>query len=74
MTRSATNRGFVIYDEFDDRYRHRVSVQESSLATEACCWIFTGDGSGGAAHLTVEQAIRVRDALDVFIRENEETP
>ena len=64
--RSTTDRGFAIYDEFTDRYGNQVSVVESSLATEACCWIF----SGKAPHLTVEQARRVRDALDAFVREN----
>jgi len=65
MTR--TDRGFTIYDQFDDRYGHSVRIQESSLATEPCVWIFP---LGGAAHLTLDQAKRVRDALDTFIKEN----
>ena len=64
--RSTTERGFTIYDQFTDRYGNEVSVVESSLATEACCWIFAGK----APHLNVEQAKRVRDALDAFIAEH----
>lgn len=67
--RSATERGFTIYDQFTDRYGHRVTVQESSLATEPCCWIFH---DSTAPHLTLSQARRVRDALDTFIRENQQ--
>lgn len=64
--RSTTERGFTIYDEFTDRYGNEVSVVESSLATEACCWIFCDR----APHLTVAQARRVRNALDAFIAES----
>ena len=66
MNRSTTDRGFTIYDQFTDRYGKQVTITESSLATESCVWIHS---SGGAPHLTVEQARRVRDALGAFIAE-----
>ena len=74
LNRSTTERGFTIYDEFIDTYGTGVRVQESSSAEEARVWIFTdgearGSGSG-TPHLNVEQARRVRDALDAFIGEH----
>ncbi len=41
------------------------TVQESSLATERCVWIGYGDKR---AHLNVEEATLVRDALNEFIQ------
>ncbi len=70
--RSATERGFVIYDEFTDTYGREVRIQESSHADGDRCWIFTDGSPGAAPHLDVEQARRVRDALDVFIGEHED--
>lgn len=58
-----TQRGFRIYTHFRDRYGNEVRVQQSSLATESCVWIFSDEDP----HLTVEQAQVVRDALDEFI-------
>lgn len=71
--RSTTERGFAIYDEFTDTYGGEVSVQESSIATDCRVWIFVRHyrETGGGAHLNIEQAKRVRDALDAFIRENQ---
>ena len=66
--RSVTERGFTIYDEFADSYGGRIRVQESGAAMEPRCWIFI-DGNPGVPHLNVEQAKRVRDALDAFITE-----
>ena len=75
--RSTTDRGFTVYDEFTDKYGSKIRVQESSIATEPCCWIFADAASSMAAttqpHLTVEQAKRVRDALDAFIQEHEDS-
>lgn len=67
--RSITERGFTIYDEFTDTNGSQIRVQESSIATESRCWIFANPPS---PHLNVEQAKRVRDALNAFIRECEE--
>jgi predicted trehalose synthase len=38
--RSFTPRGFAAYAEFTDKYGSTVRVQESSLATDDCVWIF----------------------------------
>jgi hypothetical protein len=57
---------FRIYAEFVDTYGAKVDVRESSLATERRVWIHAGDG---AAHLNVEQAKAVRDALDEWLNE-----
>jgi len=72
--RSLTPRGFVIYDQFKDTYGSEIRIQHSSAATRTCVWIFADgeDDSTSSPHLDVEQAKRVRDALDVFIRENED--
>lgn len=75
--RSVTGRGFTIYDAFRDHYGADIRLQESSLATERCIWIFSNKhgfpDEPASPHLTVEQAERVRDALDQFIRETKET-
>lgn len=70
-----TDRGFRIYTEFKDRYQQTISVQESSIATEHCCWIFTKYPEGGDSkvhmgntvvatpHLTKKQARMLANAL-----------
>lgn len=69
--RATTARGFAIYDEFTDMYGGQVRVQQSSLASEPAVWIFGKNSDlGSAAHLTVEQARRVRDALGAFLAEH----
>lgn len=65
--RGTTERGFAIYDRFFDQKGTEIHVQKSSLANEPCVWIFS---TALGAHLTIEQAKRVRDALDTFISEN----
>lgn len=69
--RTTTERGFAVYDEFADRYKNKIRVQESSIATEPCVWIFA---EGAGVLLTVEHAKRVRDALDTFVTENKDEP
>lgn len=75
--RSVTERGFTIYDAFADKYGNDIRVQESSLATDRCVWVFASKAGHpqepASAHLTIPQAERVRDALDAFIREAKET-
>ena len=72
--RSTTERGFTVYDQFTDMYGHDVRVQESSSAEGARAWIFCSKGGSpqekASPHLDVEQAKRVRDALDAFIGEH----
>lgn len=40
--RSATPRGFAVYDEFTDTYGARIRVQKSSSAEGPRVWIFAG--------------------------------
>jgi hypothetical protein len=76
-SRSVTSRGFDTYDEFRDSYGAEVTVRQSSAASGPHVWLFITGGAmvspdhpnDGSAHLTVEQAKRVRDALDAFIKE-----
>jgi len=72
--RTLTERGFVVYDQFEDKYGTQVRVQQSSAASEPCVWIFAneqGKKGYGAAHLTIEQAKRIRNALDDFVQEHQ---
>ncbi len=66
-----TDRGFTGYAQFVDLYGTLVRVQESSLASEPAVWIFSTNEKyvGMDPHLSVEQAIIVRDGLDAFIKE-----
>lgn len=74
-----TARGFRIYADLKDYYGAEVTVIESSMAVfegtdGPWVWIFSEGGrtnNDGAAHLSVEQAKVVRDALNVFIVEND---
>jgi len=72
--RSTTPRGFITYDEFTDSYGASITIRESSNAEGSHVWIFAEGGgvrkNDGSAHLTVAQAIRVRDALNAFIAED----
>jgi len=67
-----TERGFAVYTQFKDFYGGDVRVQESSLASRRCCWIFPevkmhlGEPQSGA-HLTVAMAKRVIKALQAFV-------
>ncbi len=59
-----TPRGFGTYADFFDSYRMRVRVQQSSAASGEFCWIFFGGTEDSyAAHLSVDQARIVADAL-----------
>ena len=68
-------RGFFQYGELTDTYGATVRVKESSSAEESKVWIVTQGGSvngnNGAAHLNLEQAKRVRDALEEWIKDQE---
>lgn len=102
MPERHTERGFGIYADITGQHGNSVRVQQSSLATDDCAWIFCDHSEQGTRdrdrflsrwpgrfdgidldelaaflsptpHLTVSQAKQVRDALDEFIREHEET-
>lgn len=68
-----TPRGFSMYADFVYRdYQSsdesNFTVQESSLASEAKVWVGV-EGSSGRAHLGVDEARAVRDALSAFLVE-----
>ncbi len=66
-----TGRGFEFYANFRDRYGSRVRVQQSSLATEPCVWIFADDNDQipePSPHLTADMARTVIEALEDFIK------
>lgn len=70
--RPANDRGFLTYAGGPIRtdYGHEITVQESSAADGPHVWLFISDSpqvSGHDPHLTLEQAIAVRAALDQFI-------
>lgn len=65
---TTTHRGFKMYAEFphrdySDSPERILTVQESSLATESKVWIGLDDNR---AHLSVEEARRVAEALQEF--------
>lgn len=65
-------RGFKVYDRFDDRYGRAVRVQESSIVGRPHVWIFCGDGDKDQPpHLNVELASRLIVALQSFIDDAE---
>jgi len=76
---SRTHRASGVFARVTDRYHQTVTVQASSLATEACVWIFTDKPSAKYAaftldqptpHLTVSQAQRVIAGLQEFVAAN----
>lgn len=67
--RQFTERGFEDFTEFRDVYGSKITVRESSLATESCVWIFATDNpqiKEPSPHLNAEQAKMVADALYAF--------
>lgn len=71
MSKKFTPRGFAIYDEFEDSYGSTIRVQESSNAEVDAVWIFTDneDTNNPSPHLSVSEAIQLRNALNEFIEE-----
>lgn len=67
-----TNRGFAI-GEFEDRYGTKCSIQESSLATEACIWLGQhhcdkpGCETPTRMHLTQDMAAELIPLLQHFV-------
>lgn len=72
--RAKSDRGFVIYDQFEDRYDSNIILQESSIAFEPCIWIFAKNSSfkdsEPSPHLTPLMAARVIKALQQFIEDS----
>lgn len=70
FTQRNTDRGFGLI-EFRDRYDGLVSIQMSSLATEACVWL----GSlPNRAHLTQDMARKLVPILTYFAEHGELPP
>jgi hypothetical protein len=69
-----TPRGFAVWAQFVDLYGHSFSVQRSSLADKHAVWIGSDAEPGRRGHLDVDQARRVRAALDAFIAYAEADP
>jgi hypothetical protein len=77
--RTTTERGFTCFDSLTDDYGAKVDVIESSAAQVEgdergpWLWIMVKGGSikdnNGSAHLSPDQARRVRDALGVWLDE-----
>jgi hypothetical protein len=69
---SYTDRKFLIWADFHDRYDAHVRVITSSSAEEDQVWIFTDGGStdsnDGAILLTPEKAVLLRKALKSWLR------
>lgn len=59
--RSATPRGFTVYDEFTDTYGSEIKVQQSSSAKSARVWIFANHPSV-RDHLPPDMAERLAGA------------
>lgn len=60
-----TPRGFGIWSEFTDRYGQKVTVFDSSIATESSVWVAPADKEN--IHLDEAQAIELRDALSAWL-------
>lgn len=67
-----TQRGFLVYGggPFPTSYGHELRVQESSSAEGPHVWIFIGESGTTKSmdpHLSLEEAIDLRDRLNQFI-------
>lgn len=77
-----TARGFSMYGDFKDERGCRIRVQESSAVGDPRTWVMITNDAGTyhrtpisgdcSAHLTVDQARQMRDALDRFIADAED--
>lgn len=74
------HQGYPAYADFVDLYGSRVRAQFSSRAFHPACWLWVkherpasagGVGSDGSGHLSLPQAVALRDGLNAFIAEAE---
>lgn len=70
--RPANDRGFLLYagGPIPTAYGHEILVQESSAASGPHVWLFINppvQNTRGDPHLSLEQAVHLRAALDQFI-------
>lgn len=68
--------GYPAYADFIDLYGSRVRVQFSSRAFHPACWLWiktercaSPGYENGSGHLSLPQAIALRDGLDAFINQ-----
>lgn len=61
-----TGRGFAVMRGID-RYGQPYSIQDSSLATEACIWLGSDGPEPGRAHLTKDDAAALIPLLQSFV-------
>jgi hypothetical protein len=68
-----TNRGFMIFGRLKDINGSDVRVQESSLADDYCCFVFTSNKhmENFGPHINVAQAKKLVEALNDFIESKE---
>lgn len=76
LSKEVTDRGFRIFGKISDRLGGTLVIQESSLAFEgAHVWLFYQNSSstyeGTDPQLSVEQAKRLIEFLQVFVAEAE---
>lgn len=63
-TIARTTRGFGVYADFTDSCKLSVRVHQSGAASGNFCWLSLGEpGDSTAAHLSLDQARTVADAL-----------
>ncbi len=66
-----TNRGFAS-GEFEDKYGSKCSIQESSIATEACIWLGVDEHFNSKVnarmHLTTEMVEELIPVLQHFVK------
>jgi hypothetical protein len=70
--RKLTSRGFTIYGEFVDCYGSEITVQESSITGDPCCWVYCyRENKDFTPHLTVPQAKQLIQLLEDFVSHSE---
>jgi hypothetical protein len=81
MNYKTSERGFKHYEPISTGYGHVIRVYESSTAFDPSLWVAI-DGSDAmtdqkaevCAHLTIEQAERLRDTIDTAIAQHYQQP
>lgn len=82
--RKTDARGLIEYGTVSASYGEKVRLQESSAAISSHCWLYVdsaknkNDLEGGervevSAHLNFTQAMQLRDMLNEWLEDNEDT-
>jgi hypothetical protein len=71
--------GYPAYADFTDLYQSHIRLQFSSRAFHPACWLWIKTTSrscpgfeDGSGHLSLPQAVALRDALNAFITQAEQ--